>query len=679
MGSPRKLMLDKLRESGLDGSDAKKLNLQPYTTEASKALKLSRSGEGFKIPYPNNNGMFRYRFFNTVSTEGFTAGAKLRKYDQPQNTPVEIYLPQLGGVDWDEYSKDTTKPLIITEGELKAACATKNKIPTIGLGGVYSFGRGNKDLRLHKTLDAFEWQGRDVYICYDSDAAINDHVMLAENGLAKALLDVGAVVHVVRIPPDGDAKKMGLDDFIVKNGIEAFRELQNSTPVWETCQQLHELNAQYAVCRDTAAICEKATRRMYSKEKFLLLEAPRTMKERVPPGETRKPKIISAAKEWIEWPKRSEVDGVTYEPGAPTLVNGRLNQWTDPSIEPREGDTTPFDRLTEHLVTNAADRTWLLQWAAYPLQHRGKRNNVAVLMWSRAQGQGKSLWGETTGLLHGRENYTEIQQQQLESDFNEWQPRRTFIMGSELCGPSARDARAFGDQLKSFITASKIKVNEKYEKSYDLPNTDNYYLTSNHLTALHLDEHARRFFVVRATEAKLPQEFYTRFVEWRDNGGLSALLYKMLHVDLTGFDPGADAPRTKDMMEMIANDRSDLQDFCHELHEDSQAVLARHNWSAIIAENRFATTEQLMRAYLERTPNARINRKQLTLELTEAGFAQANEGGQIRVGNRRERFWIIRDFENAAKLTQKKIGDEWQSGSALKATKKHAAKGEMSK
>ena len=356
------------------------------------------------------------------------------------------------------------------------------------------------------------------------------------------------------------------------------------------------------------------------------------------------------------------MSGVTYDPGQTRIFEDKLNQWSDPGIEPRQGDTAPFDELFEHLVRDSKQRTWMTQWAAYPLQHRGERNNVAVMVWSRTQGQGKSLLGETLGWLHGRENYIEIGTDQIASDFNEWQPRRTFIMGSELCGPSTRDARTFADKMKSLITASEINVNEKYEKTYTIPNRGNYYLASNHLTALHLTREARRYFVVHATEEKLPQEFYTRYLKWRENGGLSALLYKLLHVDLNGFEPGADAPQTADMMEMVKDNQSDLQDWIGELHEDSQAVLLRHNWSAVIANNRFATAEQLMKAYLERTPNAHISQKQLTVELKEAGFVPANDGVQIRIGNRRERLWIIRDFNNAAQLDSKKIGSEWQAG-----------------
>jgi hypothetical protein len=74
------------------------------------------------------------------------------------------------------------------------------------------------------------WQGRPVFLCFDSDASTNPSVRLAEWHLAETLRRYGAVVRVVRLPPgdprpDGAPAKIGLDDFLVANGPDASREL----------------------------------------------------------------------------------------------------------------------------------------------------------------------------------------------------------------------------------------------------------------------------------------------------------------------------------------------------------------------------------------------------------------------------------------------------------------------
>ena len=78
-------------------------------------------------------------------------------------------------------------------------------------------------------LRAIDFKGREVYIIFDSDAVTKPEVRTAERDLARVLVAVGAIVHIVRIPPDGD-DKVGLDDFIVKHGPEAFADLLAATP-----------------------------------------------------------------------------------------------------------------------------------------------------------------------------------------------------------------------------------------------------------------------------------------------------------------------------------------------------------------------------------------------------------------------------------------------------------------
>jgi putative DNA primase/helicase len=74
--------------------------------------------------------------------------------------------------------------------------------------------------QLIEGLARIVWQGRTVFLCYDSDVATNPRVRLAEWHLAEALASLGATVRVIRLPrgdprPDGTPAKIGLDDFLV--------------------------------------------------------------------------------------------------------------------------------------------------------------------------------------------------------------------------------------------------------------------------------------------------------------------------------------------------------------------------------------------------------------------------------------------------------------------------------
>jgi hypothetical protein len=48
--------------------------------------------------------------------------------------------------------------------------------------------------------------------------------------------------------------------------------------------------------------------------------------------------VLSIGRWWLEHPKRSQYDGVTFFPGGPPVVEDRLNLWTGFGVEPRRGE-----------------------------------------------------------------------------------------------------------------------------------------------------------------------------------------------------------------------------------------------------------------------------------------------------------------------------------------------------
>jgi putative DNA primase/helicase len=133
--------------------------------------------------------------------------------------------------------KDPSQPLLITEGEKKAAKAAQDGFPCVGLAGVDCWskprpkgknGKPKGERELSAELAAIPWQNRPVFIVYDSDLAEKSGVQWAEWNLAQELAGRGAIVKAVRLPPgppdaEGKPAKVGLDDFLVGSGPDAFR------------------------------------------------------------------------------------------------------------------------------------------------------------------------------------------------------------------------------------------------------------------------------------------------------------------------------------------------------------------------------------------------------------------------------------------------------------------------
>ena len=159
------------------------------------------------------NGYCQIRPDNPRQRDG-----KPLKYESPKGRSSEIYIPP----QVRDYLTGSGE-LLITEGAKKALKSVQDGFPTIALAGVWNF-KAKGESSLLPTLERIQWQGRVVKIVFDSDAATNEGIRLAEMWLAKNLRMRGAKVSIVRLPSDGE-NKVGLDDYLLKHGPAKLREL----------------------------------------------------------------------------------------------------------------------------------------------------------------------------------------------------------------------------------------------------------------------------------------------------------------------------------------------------------------------------------------------------------------------------------------------------------------------
>ncbi len=167
------LVLADLKKSGItEPNDIKKLGFEALTAERTAAVTDSNFFRipSYVIPYFGIDGkpmtyqassgkllpFVRFKLLGELKGRD----GKIIKYTQHKDSGIHLYLPPL--VDWAEIAKDPTDKILITEGEKKAIAATlRLSIPTLAVGGVWSFGTAD--------LDAFVWKDRDVEIVFDGD------------------------------------------------------------------------------------------------------------------------------------------------------------------------------------------------------------------------------------------------------------------------------------------------------------------------------------------------------------------------------------------------------------------------------------------------------------------------------------------------------------------------------
>jgi hypothetical protein len=670
---------EKLRSSGLDFDDARALGIDVLDKHAVRSLHPSFDlRPAIKIPYFRPDDpisalrcgqrppFYRLRYLTDPPAGPFgERELKPRRYTNEPRMGVCAYFPRL--TDWPALIADVDRPLIITEGELKAACATKHGFPTIGLGGVFNYASKELDLPFLDELDLVCWLGRAVYIVYDSDLASNSNVCLALNRLARKLQQHGANVLVGFLPSVTEGGKTGLDDFIVHQGSDELKKLLAAASPMTTEQVLHQMNDHNVFIYESASIWSTLTLTNQPVKGFFDAYAAKVFERREVkvdkdglPVLTRKP--MPAAKAWIEWPLRREAGKLSYEPGMPPgLVDHesgypemrRWNVWSGWPVEPQRGDIDPFMTLIDHVFKDVDEsvKRWFLSWVAWPLQFPGTKLYSAVVIHGRLHGTGKSLLGETVGKLYG-ENFTIIGNEELHGKYNGWAARKQFILGDEITGS---DRRTLQDKIKRMITQTRIRIDNKYEKAYELRDCVNYLFTSNRANAFMIDDDDRRLLIHEMPEDVVLDEekFFKREYEtWIDSRqGQAALLDYLLKYDVCDFNPNGRAPMTVAKQQMIYHSKSDLGAWVMQLRESPDQLL-------LGAAQDLFTNGELLAYYQGADVSGRdkVTAQGMGNALRDAGFVMANKGQPMRGPGSVGRYYVIRNPEKWRSASVSELG-----------------------
>jgi len=582
------------------------------------------------------------------------------RYMQPPGSGVRAYFPAVPDVNWLQILSDPAIPLIITEGEIKALTGTVNGYPTVGLGGVESWRSANKREPFLKDLEAVVWKTRNVYICYDSDAALKPQVADAALRLAEELGRHGAIVYDAGLPSIGE-KKVGLDDFLVMRGARELANHLRGAPEFNSIQRLHDFNKRFMVVRALMQVYEESTGHFYDPTRFsTMLEAHQTYYLIRETKDGSKMEKRSVAKDWMQWPNRREVTRVGYSPGKSELITSvgkfsELNLWRGWGCTPKRGDIKPWQRLFAHLLKleTSSVAKWVEQWFAYPLQHPGTKLFTAVAIWGAAQGTGKTLLGETLLRIYGS-NGQRIGAKQLSSSYNSWAQRKQFILGDEITG---NDNRSHTDELKGLLTGETVRINEKYMPEYDLPNCVNFYFTSNHPDAYFIDDNDRRYTILEAPDQVLEPAFYDEYDAWMRGAGPSALFNHLLHVDCTDFNPRGAAVHTSARNVMVETGRSEVGRFISiVMHDREQAEVA----FKIPRDVELFSCRELLRFFDPRS-ESRATERAVSVELMKQGAVKTLGGSQLSTPQGRVRVFAVRNPLRWKKATDKEVRNAFMS------------------
>lgn len=585
---PTKEFHAKLAESLLD--DPKLIKAHGFAPCVGTPDKRS-SLRGILIPYFDLKGkvesdFWRYRFLEDTR-KGFdkVTSKKAQRYTQPLKKAPRAYFSPV--VPWTKVAGDVSVPVVITEGEFKAACGCVQGFATIGLGGVWNFTEKTSNARvLIPDLESFSWEGREVFVCYDSDAVHNDQVRKAEFRVAEILTVKGAHVKVARLPSLEDGKKCGIDDyFLAGNSREDFQWVLDKAEPFAELEALFRLNLELAVVMNPVCYYVKYSHEQDGYLQKLDVGAVRTQKDMAealatkfilqenPPkkdGSPSPPSQVPLFLRWYHWEGRTTVKRMSYDPGAAGINGELLNTWsgwgvdpvTDEQLAGKPLDIQPWIDLLDVVFEGIEPehRQWFERWVAYPFQHPGAKLLSCVILSSINHGVGKSFISEIIARIYGRGgdpyvrrclngtsdhvNAGKIDLMALTSGRNDWARAKQFVFGEDVRGTTVSEGREIRDQLKDAITRTTVRVDEKYMRPIEFEDRCNLMFSTNDPTVFQMDDEDRRFFVVETTAAPRSNEFYQRIDNWSKSHGPSHLHRYFLEMDLGDFAPNTRPPLT---------------------------------------------------------------------------------------------------------------------------------------
>lgn len=544
-----------LKRSGIDEQQADSAGLFDVD-DAAAIYPDFDSGPALVIPYYNLDGSLmefqrdgkslpfcRVRYLEPKTETGFVR-KKTQRYSQPGKSGTRAYFCPL--LPWATMADDVQEPIIITEGEKKAIAGIAAGFPVLALGGVFNFTNGGDELM--PELEAIRWRGRDVYICFDSDALTNHNILAAEARLVDELQRKrGARCFLIRLPQDGDAK-IGLDDFLLEYGADAFTGMLKAAPYLGALDaKVVSLNKSVAWIEKDGMVWDLEEAEWIKKGDFTQGSRFSAIKHITVGGKQRsEPKEIIVATKWLTHPHAQRFGQLLFRPGAERVIpsdQGRpaLNMWTGWRHAETQGDVQPFLDLTTFLFQNMQPelRDLPLKLMAYKVQNPAVKIPLALVLLG-PQGSGKTMWADC--LRKAMAPYgAVVNPAAFTGQFQGWMEKSLLVVVNEAKGEDLSEA---SEELKSLISDERRDMNEKYRPARQIDTFFQFIITSNKRAVGSFSADDRRMIVV-SCPAPREEAFYVDYmVPWMKANGPAKLLNYLLNWDLKGWRPPAHAPQT---------------------------------------------------------------------------------------------------------------------------------------
>ena len=279
----------------------------------------------------------------------------------------------------------------------------------------------------------------------------------------------------------------------------------------------------------------------------------------------QRPKVKLVIDAWKDSPKRMTTDGITYRPeGGKITVNPHglacVNTWRPKSkIEKPSNYEKHASLFVDHARWVFGDVAEVfLDWLAHIEQKPGELPHFGWLHISKEHGTGRNWIATVLGkvwLGNVALNFKLVET--LEKGFNEALSRAHLAVIDEI-NEGGTSQRKFASQLRQLVTEDHRLINPKFGQQRTEYNVCRWLIFSNHNSALPLDEHDRRFWVVNRPLIPKAESVYQSMYRLIDNQEfINSVRFFLVERDISQFNAGQRPPLNDAKMDLAMASKSE--------------------------------------------------------------------------------------------------------------------------
>lgn len=293
---------------------------------------------------------------------------------------------------------------------------------------------------------------------------------------------------------------------------------------------------------------------------------------------------------WRKHALRRQVEQLVFQPDKVDVPDA-INLWRGFTVDAISG--TKHQGYIDHLKSNIcqgdeAHFNYLWRWMARVVQRPAEAGQVAVVLLG-LRGTGKGVFVNTFGKLFGRHYVHATSAQHIVGNFNGHLRACCLLFADEATFVGDKKTQGV---LKGLITEPSIMIERKGIDAEVCPNYLHVIMASNDEHVIRAGMEERRYFVLDVSAEQMQNSaYFSAIAKDMDEGGLSNLLYDLLHTDLSEFEV-RDVPKTKALHDQADLSLSPLEAWWLRNLREGTLLANDESWRTVVPK------EELLQEYV---------------------------------------------------------------------------------